>query len=175
MRTNFQKGSLLGVIATSALELGIDIGDLDICILVGYPGTVMTTWQRGGRVGRKENESLIILVGLEDSLDQYFMRNPQDFFNREVESTVLNPRNKTIVKRHLICAAAEQPIKTDELLVQDAGVLEVVEELVAEASLLLTADGNYWVGARKYPHREVDLRGTGQTFVIRNNTDNCPG
>jgi len=173
IETRLAEGSLLGVIATSALELGIDIGDLDICILVGYPGTVMTTWQRGGRVGRKENESLIILVGLEDSLDQHFMRNPKDFFDREVESTVLNPRNKTIVKRHLICAAAEQPIKTDELLIQDPGVLEVVEELVAEASLLLTADGKYWVGARKYPHREVDLRGTGQTFVIRNNTDNA--
>lgn len=171
IETRLSEGSLLGVIATSALELGIDIGDLDICILVGYPGTIMTTWQRGGRVGRKENESLIILIGLEDSLDQYFMRNPKDFFDREVESTVLNPRNKTIVKRHLICAAAEQPIKTDEPLVQDAGVLEVVEELVAEASLLLTADGSYWVGARKYPHREVNLRGIGQTLVIRNNTD----
>ncbi|KPK00161.1 MAG: DEAD/DEAH box helicase [Desulfobacterales bacterium SG8_35] len=164
-------GSLLGVIATSALELGIDIGDLDICILVGYPGTVMTTWQRGGRVGRKQNESLIILVALEDSLDQHFMRNPQDFFSREVESTVLNPANKTIVKRHLICAAAEQPLKTDEPFVQDAAVRQVVHELAEEASLLLTADEKYWVGARKYPHREVDLRGSGQTFVIRNNTD----
>ena len=172
IETRLSEGSLLGVIATSALELGINIGDLDICILVGYPGTVMTTWQRGGRVGRKENESLIVLVGLEDSLDQHFMRNPQDFFNREIEATVLNPRNKTIIRRHLICAAAEQPIKTDEPLVQDTAVHEVVEELVAEASLLLTADANYWVGARKYPHREVDLRGTGQTFVIRNNADN---
>ena len=164
-------GSLLGVIATSALELGIDIGDLDICILVGYPGTIMTTWQRGGRVGRKQNESLIILVGLEDSLDQHFMRNPQDFFSREVEATVLNPLNKTIVKRHLICAAAEQPLQKDETLVQDPFVREVIAELEEEASLLLTVDENYWVGARKYPHREVDLRGTGQTFVIRNNID----
>jgi len=171
IETRLSDGSLLGVIATSALELGIDIGDLDICILVGYPGTIMTTWQRGGRVGRKQNESLIILVALEDSLDQHFMRNPKDFFSREVESTVLNPSNKTIVKRHLICAAAEQPIKTDEPLVQDGAVREVVDELVEEASLLLTADENYWVGVRKYPHREVDLRGTGQTFVIRNNTD----
>jgi DEAD/DEAH box helicase domain-containing protein len=164
-------GSLLGVIATSALELGIDIGDLDICILVGYPGTVMTTWQRGGRVGRKQNESLIILIALEDSLDQHFMRNPQDFFSREVEATVLNPSNKTIVKKHLICAAAEQPIKTDEPIVKDGVVRQVVNELVEEASLLLTADENYWVGSRKYPHREVDLRGTGQTFLIRNKTD----
>jgi DEAD/DEAH box helicase domain-containing protein len=167
-------GSLLGVIATSALELGIDIGDLDICILVGYPGTVMTTWQRGGRVGRKQNESLIILVGLEDSLDQYFMRNPRDFFSRAVEATVLNPLNRTIAKRHLICAAAEQPIKTDEKLVADPVVRKIVDELLAETSLLLTADGNYWVGARKYPHREVDLRGTGKTFVIRDRASGKP-
>jgi DEAD/DEAH box helicase domain-containing protein len=172
IESRLSEGSLLGVIATSALELGIDIGDLDICILVGYPGTVMTTWQRGGRVGRKENESLIILIGLEDSLDQHFMRNPKDFFDREVEATVLNPENKTIVKRHLICAAAEQPIKTDESFVQNKNILEVIEELVDEASLLLTADGNHWIGARKYPHREVDLRGTGQTFTIRNTMDN---
>jgi len=171
IEAGLSEGSLLGVIATSALELGIDIGDLDICILVGYPGTIMTTWQRGGRVGRKQNESLIILIGLEDSLDQYFMRNPRDFFNREVEATVLNPYNKTIVKSHLICAAAEQPIGTDDPIVSETPVREVVSELVEDASLLLTADGNYWVGARKYPHREVDLRGTGQTFVIRNVED----
>jgi DEAD/DEAH box helicase domain-containing protein len=171
IEARLSEGSLLGVIATSALELGIDIGDLDICILVGYPGTVMTTWQRGGRVGRKQNESLIILIALEDSLDQHFMRNPGDFFSRAVEATVLNPANKTIGRRHLICAAAELPIKTDEPLVDDPLVRELVAELVEEASLLLTADEKYWVGSRKYPHREVDLRGSGQSFVIRNNSD----
>ena len=174
IESRLSDGSLLGVIATSALELGIDIGDLDICILVGYPGTVMTTWQRGGRVGRKLNESLIILIALEDSLDQHFMRHPEDFFRREVEATVLNPANKKIARLHLICAAAEQPIKTDEQLVQDLFVRETVTELAEEASLLLTADEKYWVGSRKYPHREVDLRGSGQTFVIRNQKDSSP-
>jgi DEAD/DEAH box helicase domain-containing protein len=164
-------GTLLGVIATSALELGIDIGDLDICILVGYPGTVMATWQRGGRVGRKQNESLIVLVAQEDSLDQHFMRNPTDFFERSVEATVLNPLNRTIMKRHLVCGAAELPIATNEALVQEEAVKAVIEELEADASLLLSADGSHWVGARKYPHREVDLRGTGQSFVIRNRKD----
>jgi DEAD/DEAH box helicase domain-containing protein len=164
-------GTLLGVIATSALELGIDIGDLDICILVGYPGTVMTTWQRGGRVGRKQNESLIVLVAQEDSLDQHFMRNPADFFKRSVEATVLNPLNRSIMKRHLVCAAAEMPIATNEALVQDETVKGVITELETEASLLLSADGSHWVGARKYPHREIDLRGTGQSFVIRDKKD----
>ena len=69
-------GELLGVVSTSALELGIDIGELDICILLGYPGTVMATWQRGGRVGRRQRDSLVILVGQEDALDQYFLRHP---------------------------------------------------------------------------------------------------
>jgi DEAD/DEAH box helicase domain-containing protein len=75
-------GELLGVISTSALELGIDIGNLDICLLVGYPGSIMATWQRAGRVGRQNRESLVVLIGHEDALDQYFMRHPEDFFHR---------------------------------------------------------------------------------------------
>ena len=75
------------------------------------------------------------------------------------------------MKRHLTCAAAELPIATNELLVQEETTKAVIEELAAEASILLAADGSHWVGARKYPHREVDLRGTGHSFVIRNKAD----
>ncbi|MBU1041443.1 MAG: DEAD/DEAH box helicase, partial [Proteobacteria bacterium] len=78
-------GDLLAVISTSALELGIDIGGLDVCILVGYPGSVMATLQRGGRVGRAQQESAVVLVAQEDALDQYFMRHPEDFFARPAE------------------------------------------------------------------------------------------
>ncbi|MBF0496761.1 MAG: DEAD/DEAH box helicase, partial [Deltaproteobacteria bacterium] len=70
-------GKLLGVISTSALEMGIDIGALDVCILVGYPGTVARTWQRGGRVGRSDRESAILMVASPDALDQYFVRHPE--------------------------------------------------------------------------------------------------
>ena len=98
------------MISTSALELGIDIGNLDICILVGYPGSIMATWQRAGRVGRSQRESLVVLIGHEDALDQHFMRNPEDFFARPVEAVVLNPENPVIAGRHLICAAAEAPL-----------------------------------------------------------------
>jgi len=73
------RGHLLGVISTSALEMGIDIGHLDVCILVGYPGTIINTWQRGGRVGRSGRESLVILVANQDALDQYFMKHPASF------------------------------------------------------------------------------------------------
>ena len=72
-------GELDGVISTSALEMGIDVGGLDLCILVGYPGTIVNTWQRGGRVGRQGRQSAIVMVAGQDALDQYFIRNPSDF------------------------------------------------------------------------------------------------
>ncbi len=146
-------GELLGVVSTSALELGIDIGELDLCILVGYPGTVMTTWQRGGRVGRQQQESAIILIGQEDALDQHFMRHPEDFFARRVEDAVLNPANPVIMGQHLVCAAAEIPLDRDDPLLADAAVREGVEELAEEGRLLLSADNSRWHSGRRYPHR----------------------
>ena len=107
---------LQGVIATSALEMGINVGGLDVCLLVGYPGTVINTWQRGGRVGRGSKEYLIILIAGKDALDQYFMRHPIDFFQRGYERAVIDPDNPEIVKQHLVCAAAESPLKTKEPL-----------------------------------------------------------
>jgi len=160
-------GELLGVVSTSALELGIDIGSLDICILVGYPGTIMATWQRGGRVGRRQQDSLIVMVGQEDALDQYFLRHPRDFFDRGVESAVLNPDNPVIAKQHLLCAATESPIRASESIVATDAARAAVAELVEEAELLLGSDGHTWYTGRKYPHRGVDLRGSGRSFVIR--------
>lgn len=103
-------GDLLGVVSTSALEMGIDIGYLDICLLVGYPGTIINTWQRGGRVGRSGRESMVILVGKPDALDQYFMKHPADLFERPFEAAVLDPNNPYVVEAHLPCAAAEIPV-----------------------------------------------------------------
>ena len=102
-------GQLKGVVATSALELGIDIGGLDICVLVGYPGSIINTWQRAGRVGRAGRESLILLIASPDALDQYFMRHPGDFFVRDLEDAVVDPTNQYILKNHLTCAARELP------------------------------------------------------------------
>lgn len=167
IESRLSSGELLGVVSTSALELGIDIGSLDICILVGYPGTIMATWQRGGRVGRRQRESLVVMVGQEDALDQYFMRNPRDFFDRGVESAVLNPGNLVIAKQHLLCAAAEGPLREGEPILDEAAAREAVAELTGEAELLLGADGRTWYTGRKYPHRQVDLRGSGHSFVIR--------
>ena len=159
-------GSLLGVISTSALELGIDIGNLDICILVGYPGSMMATWQRAGRVGRGMQESLTVLIGHEDALDQHFMRHPDDFFDRDVEPVVLNPNNPTILKDHLVCMAAEAPLAVDDPSFAVAGYLPFLQQLCAEGRLLQSATGNTWFSARKYPQRKVSLRGSGTRYAI---------
>jgi DEAD/DEAH box helicase domain-containing protein len=163
-------GELLGVISTSALELGIDIGDLDLCILVGYPGSVMATWQRAGRVGRAMRKSAIILIGQEDALDQHFMRNPEDFFSRSPEAAVLNPYNPAIFEGHLLCCAAELPITSKEPLCQTPLVVRSIEKLTIEGKLLQTASATSWVSSRKYPQRDISLRGGGiQLSIIDQN------
>ncbi len=105
-------GKMRGVISTSALEMGIDIGGLDVCILVGYPGTMVTTWQRAGRVGRQDRDTLIVMVAQADALDQYFIKYPAEFFGRPMEAAVVDPDNRFVVKAHLPCAAQELPLKT---------------------------------------------------------------
>lgn len=160
-------GKLLGVISTSALELGIDIGDLDLCILVGYPGSIMATWQRGGRVGRRSAESAVILVGGEDALDQYFMRNPDDFFAREPEHAPLNPYNYRISGQHLHCAAAELFISREEELVNSSPeILKEIEALTDQSLLYQDADGDRWYASRKRPQNRISLRGGGVQLSI---------
>ena len=159
-------GELLAVISTSALELGIDIGGLDLCIMVGYPGTVMSTWQRGGRVGRSMRESAMVLVAGEDALDQHFMRNPSDFFDRPPEDAVLNPDNPVILAKHLECAAAELALTVGEPYLAGEAVGRGVDALLNTGRLLLDAKGGRIYAARKAPHRDVDLRGTGGRYHI---------
>ena len=87
------EGRLDGVISTSALEMGIDVGGLDACILVGYPGSMMATWQRSGRVGRDGRESITAMVAMPDALDQYFLDHPQEFLERPCERLIVDPVN----------------------------------------------------------------------------------
>ncbi|MEA1991155.1 MAG: DEAD/DEAH box helicase [Thermodesulfobacteriota bacterium] len=164
-------GELLAVISTSALELGIDIGSLDLCLLVGYPGTVMATWQRGGRVGRSLQDSALVLIAREDALDQYFMRNPEDFLKRPPESAVLNPENPVIMGRHLVCAAAEVTIRTDESWLKEREVSKAISKLESKGKLLRSENGKELYSARKYPQRGINLRGVGQTFQIVSRSD----
>ncbi len=166
IESRMASGDLLAVVSTSALELGIDIGGLDVCILVGYPGTVMATLQRGGRVGRAQQESAVIVVAGEDALDQYFARNPEDFFSRPPEKAVVNPDNEVILARHLECAAAEMPLRLGEAMLASPAALGAARQLNSQGLLLQSADGKQLLASRKRPQRHVDLRGTGQTFSI---------
>lgn len=159
-------GRLDGVIATSALEMGIDVGGLDACVLVGYPGSMMATWQRSGRVGRAGRESLTALVALPDALDQYLLDHPQEFLGRPYERLVVDPANEPVTRSHLLCAAAERPLHRE----RDRDYLErhapVVEALLREHELREAAQGGELYAALRRPHRRVNLRGTGETFAI---------
>ncbi|NLB97947.1 MAG: DEAD/DEAH box helicase [Armatimonadetes bacterium] len=106
-------GELLGVTSTNALELGIDIGNLHACIIAGYPGSIASTWQQAGRCGRGHDESLVILVALDNPLDQYLMRHPEYFFGSPPEHAIVDPGNPHILREHLLCAAYEHPLQPD--------------------------------------------------------------
>ncbi len=159
-------GILDGVISTSALEMGIDIGGLDACILVGYPGSVMATWQRSGRVGRGGKESLTAMVALPDALDQYFLEHPQEFLGQPFERLIVDPVNEPVSRAHLVCAAAEKPLGK----ATDARYLEAhaatVGDLLREGHLV-EEKGGAELGARvARPHGNVNLRGGGATSAI---------
>lgn len=164
IEARLSSGELLGVVSTSALELGIDIGGLDVCILVGYPGSVMATVQRSGRVGRGGQEAVTFLIGHEDALDQYFMHNPEEFFAMVPERAVINPNNPVIAGRHVVCAAAEATLDRADPLLQGHSCL--VQDLVRAGGLLQSGDGQEYFSVSRQPHRAVALRGTGATMSI---------
>ncbi len=160
-------GELLGVVSTSALEMGIDIGYLDICLLVGYPGTVINTWQRGGRVGRAGQESLVVLVAKPDALDQYFMKHPDDLFGRSFEAAILDPDNPFVIDAHLPCAAIEEPLSLKDSIFWPNSLEERLEALERKGTLIRTAEGEpTWFSKRRNPHLSVDIRSAGETFTI---------
>ncbi|HSB70845.1 MAG TPA: DEAD/DEAH box helicase [Candidatus Methylomirabilis sp.] len=157
---------LLAVVSTSALELGIDVGGLDACLLVGYPGSIASTWQRGGRVGRAGQEALIILIALPDALDQYFIRHPRDFFARTPEAAVIDPGNRRILLDHLVAAAAELPLTVAEAARYGRDLPDRIAELQAERRLVQSADGREWYARRRNPAREISIRAIGEPFAI---------
>jgi DEAD/DEAH box helicase domain-containing protein len=132
--------SLVGVVSTNALELGIDIGSLDSVIISGYPGTVISTWQQAGRAGRTTADSLVTLVAFQNPLDQYFMKHPKAFFGRPHEQAIIDLHNQYISLGHIMCAAAELPVREDDhkffpdILGESLGALEK-EKLVRKTTM----------------------------------------
>lgn len=159
IETQMASGTLRGVISTNALELGIDIGGLDACILDGYPGTVMSARQQAGRVGRAGKECLVVLVAGTNALDQYYMRNPEDFFGKSSENAVLNPENPHIQTGHLLCAAKELSLRPEDEKYFGPGYSRAVELLEKEG--LLAGDG-LKTSTDPFPHKHVSLRGLDQ-------------
>lgn len=159
-------GELLGVVSTSALELGVDIGGLDACILVGYPGSVSSAWQRAGRVGRHGQESAIFMLGIQDALDQYFMRHPDAFFEKSHEAAVIDPENKNILKKHFPCAASELYLRENDAVYDVKRLRPVIDESVAEGLLSQGKTGDIWFSKKRMPHRDVGIRAIGEPFAI---------
>jgi DEAD/DEAH box helicase domain-containing protein len=152
-------GELLAVAATNALELGIDIGSLDAAVLTGYPGTRASMWQQAGRAGRREAESLAMLVAQDDPLDQYLVQHPKDLFDRQAEAAVIDPTNPYVLQPHLRCAAREHPLTSADAEANFGPTAAAALDAL-EARGDLRRRGDTWHDAGKTsPHRDVDVRG----------------
>ena len=155
------------VVATNALELGIDIGGMAASLLVGYPGTIAATWQQAGRSGRGEKSSLVILVASPNPLDQYLAQHPDYFFSRSPEYGMINPDNLLILLGHLRCAAFELPFNTGEVFgsVSPTDMQEFMDFLQGEGVLHRSGEKYFWM-ADKYPAQNVSLRSASTETVL---------
>jgi DEAD/DEAH box helicase domain-containing protein len=158
IEAGLRSGQLRGVISTNALELGIDVGALDVAVLAGYPGSNMSFWLQAGRVGRRaDREAVIVLVAGDDALDQYHIQHPEAFFGQAIEQAAVDPSNASIQLGHLVCAAAERPLEPDDLRLFPANAQRLVDRL-AEAGEL--GSGPPWRAIGERVHGDVSLRGT---------------
>ncbi len=151
-----RNGDIHGVVSTNALELGVDIGQLDVSILAGYPGTIASSWQQAGRAGRGQKRSISILIASSSALDQYIVNNPDYFFNQPAESALINPNNLMILLSHIKCAAFELPFQDGEKF----GV-ETTEEILRyleENHVLRYKGGKWYWSAERYPAEDISLR-----------------
>ncbi|HUT01453.1 MAG TPA: DEAD/DEAH box helicase [Phycisphaerae bacterium] len=159
---------ILGVASTNALELGIDIGSLDACIMVGYPGTVASLWQQAGRAGRGLEESIVFLVGQNSPTDQYLMTHCGYLFAQNPEQAVVDPDNPHIAVDHIRCAAHELPLADAAEGALFGPYTEVVLELLAEDETVRHIDGNWYWACSEYPAAKVNLRNiAGAVYTIQ--------
>jgi DEAD/DEAH box helicase domain-containing protein len=171
-------GTVRGVVSTNALELGIDIGALDVSVLAGYPGTIASTWQRAGRAGRRAGRSAAILVASSAPLDQYVVRHPSYFFDASPEHALVNPDNLQILVDHIKCGAFELPFRADEAYGREdlQGILRVLaEEGLVHLSRPSGADeksGQWQWTNESYPADAISLRSiSSDNFVVVDKTD----
>lgn len=160
-----REGSITGVVSTNALELGIDIGALEACIICGYPGTIASTWQQAGRAGRRSGVSVAFLVANSSPLDQYIVNNPDYFFGKSPENGLINPDNLVILYNHMKCAAFELPFEDGEKF----GVETTAEILsfMEEARLVRHVGKRWHWMSEVFPADEISLRSaSNENFII---------
>lgn len=166
-----RKGQVDAVISTNALELGIDIGALDACIMCGYPGTIASTWQQSGRAGRRHGVSLTILVASSAAIDQYIVSQPEYFFRQTPEHALLNPDNLYVLLSHIKCSAYELPFKDGEPFGNALGVDSMLQYLEEATILRHVGDVWHW-SAEDFPASEISLRtAMTENFLIMDITD----
>lgn len=159
-----RSGDIYGVVSTNALELGVDIGQLQVCVMTGYPGTIASSWQQAGRAGRRHGESLVIMVASSSPLDQYVIQNPDYFFNKSPETARINPDNLIILVDHIKCAAYELPFNIGECF-GSFETEEVLEYLAEERVLHQNGDKFYWMND-SFPAHNISLRSASQENVV---------
>ncbi|MBU1473545.1 MAG: DEAD/DEAH box helicase [Acidobacteria bacterium] len=164
-----REGKILGVVSTNALELGIDIGNLDVAVLAGYPGNIASTWQRAGRAGRQTSASCAVLVARSSPLDQFIINNPDYFFSKNPEKALINPDNLSILISHVECSAFEIPFVDGEKF----GALDIGEVLqfLEEDKLIHHSRGKWYWTSDAYPADGVSLRSiSSDNFVVVDTT-----
>ncbi|HEX4003619.1 MAG TPA: DEAD/DEAH box helicase [Candidatus Acidoferrales bacterium] len=169
-----REGRVRGVVATNALELGIDIGSLDACVMSGYAGSIASTWQRAGRAGRRNGTSCAVLVASSAPLDQFIVQHPEYFFGRTPEHAYVQPDNLEILVNHLKCAAFELPLAPSDKF--GAVNLQQLCERLAEAGYLHRSGGHWHWVQEAYPADTVSLRSvTSDNFIIIDTTSQQDG
>jgi DEAD/DEAH box helicase domain-containing protein len=159
-----RSGEIYGVVSTNALELGVDIGQLQVCIMTGYPGTISSAWQQAGRAGRRHGEALVIMVASSSPLDQYIIQNPDYFFSKSPETARINPDNLIILIDHMKCAAYELPFKKGDTF-GELDTEELLEYLAEERVLYRNGDKWYWMND-SFPAHNISLRSASQENII---------
>ncbi|UCE67715.1 MAG: DEAD/DEAH box helicase [Candidatus Zixiibacteriota bacterium] len=165
-----RSGDILGVVSTNALELGIDIGGLDVSIMCGYPGGIASAWQQAGRAGRKTDVSVAILVASSAPLDQFMANHPEYFFGKSPEEGIVDPDNLSILVSHLKCAVFELPVAENEVF--GAAPTGKVLDFLANERLVKRSGDKFHYTSDIYPATEVSLRSASpENFVIMDESD----
>ena len=164
-------GAIDAVVSTNALELGIDIGALDACVLCGYPGTIASAWQQAGRAGRRKGTSIVFFIASSAAIDQYIVNHPDYFLRQSPENALLNPDNLYILLSHFKCSAYELPFEDGDTFGNTAATPELLSYL-EEENILRHVDGRYHWMAEDFPASEISLRSAAsENFVIIDITD----